>query len=144
MCAAADRRLFALHDTPSTALNGKGIRTGPCAHFGPRETYLLVGQSVPCLSEHVRGYWYSCGFTQPRVCVNIKYRAEIALSFKSTPFPPSPLPDCNIPGRVLNTLATKILICYVTPSNGFVLVKLVRFEFVTVPLRSRCCITVTG
>ena len=112
--------------------------------FGPRETYLLVGQSIPCLGEHVRGYWYSCGFTQPRVCVNIKHRAEIALSFRSTPFSPLPLPDCNIPGRVLNTLATQILTCYVTPSNIFVLVKLVRFEFVTVPLRSRCCITVTG
>ena len=73
-----------------------------------------------------------------------KYKAEIASSFKSTPFPPLPLPDCNIPGRVLNTLATKILICYVTPSNVFVLGNLVRFEFVTVPLRSRCCITVTG
>ena len=72
--------LFALHDTPNTALNGQGIRTDPFAHSGPRETYLLVGQSVPCPSEHVRGYWYSCGFTQPRVCVNIEYRAGIALS----------------------------------------------------------------
>ena len=53
---------------------------GPFAHSGPRETYLLVDQSVPCPSEHVRGYWYSRGFTQPRVCVNIEYRAGIAWS----------------------------------------------------------------
>ena len=72
--------------------------------------------------------------------LGLKYSCHLDLPL----FSALPLPDCNIPGRVLNTLATKILICYVTPSNVFVLVNLVRFEFVTVPLRTRCCITVTG